>query len=519
MKQKKSSEKIFSAGNAENSRIKLILAIIFLIALICRIYFLKRFIEYDEIWSLLHYSVLSVQQIFSDFSLPNNHPVNTLLIKLLYFSRENAWTIRLGSFAFSLASIWFLYDIGRRTGGKKAACYAALAGAVLPPLVIAGTTARGYAGQFFFILLFADMLIRCRKGKTMPTFCAAASGIAAIISLPSSILYIAPAGLWFVINRIVKKEFFKIHLLCFGSSVLFAAFWYGIHFQDFIQSQSFKYPVYDLNSLLCWLKEYSDMSAVPFFLLPVILWLKRKTKMTWILFSLLLFPLAAALITSPAPGRVYLPSVAAGTLLFAPGRKTVKYNFIFQAIFLICQIAVSLKTLPQTAILTDMASFSKLDGTVMIYPPNDGYPVRWNYPESCEKFHRQLSFASTLERCVLAITRNDVISGTNAAGGAMEWELPFPAKNGKVPYIINLHKTVELEKNEIGILLIPPIRAEGFQTVLENFKNCEYMPLNPWLTMPLFDSRKNTYRYAALAVRPKEKLSIPFQLPLYKIVR
>jgi 4-amino-4-deoxy-L-arabinose transferase-like glycosyltransferase len=131
------SEKIFSAGNAENSRIKLILAIIFLIALISRFYFLKRFIEYDEIWSLLNYSVLNVGQIFSDFSLPNNHPVNTLLIKLLYFSRENAWTIRLGSLAFSLASVWLLYDIGRRTAGKKSACYAALAGAVMPPLVMA----------------------------------------------------------------------------------------------------------------------------------------------------------------------------------------------------------------------------------------------------------------------------------------------------------------------------------------------------------------------------------------------
>ena len=517
MKQKKSSEKFFSAGNAENSRIKLILAIIFLIALISRVYFLKRFIEYDEIWSLLNYSVLNVGQIFSDFSLPNNHPVNTLLIKLLYFSRENAWTIRLGSLAFSLASVWLLYDIGRRTAGKKSACYAALAGAVMPPLVIAGTTARGYAGQFFFLLLFADMLIRCRRGRMLPTVCAAASGIAAIISLPSSILYIAPAGLWFVINRIIKKEFYKFHLICFGFAVLFTAIWYGSHFQDFTQSQSFKYPVDDLNTLLCWLKEYFDMSAIPFFLIPAALWLKRKNKMSWILFSVILFPLAAALITSPAPGRVYLPSAIAGILLFSPSRKTVKYNYIFPAIFLICQIAVSLKTLPGTALLSDMAAFSDINGTVVIYPPNDGYPVRWNYPESCEKFHRQLSFASTLERSALAVTGSNVISGTNAAGGAIEWKLPFPAK-GSAPYIINLQKTAELETNEIGVLLIPPLKAEDFQMILANFKNCEIMPLNPWLTMPLFDSRKNTYKYAALAVRPKEKLSVPARFPLFKIV-
>ena len=166
-----------------------------------------------------------------------------------------------------------------------------------------------------------------------------------------------------------------------------------------------------------------------------------------------------------------------------------------------------------------MAAFSDINGTVVIYPPNDGYPVRWNYPESCEKFHRQLSFASTLERSALAVTRGDVISGTNAAGGAAEWKLPFPAKDGNAPYIINLQKTAELETNEIGVLLIPPLKAEDFQMILANFKNCEIMPLNPWLTMPLFDSRQNTYKYAALAVRPKEKLSVPARFPLFKIVR
>ena len=105
-------------------------------------FLLFRDLEYDEIWSLEKYAILSFSGIFSDLSTPNNHPVNTLLIKFLWFSRENFWSIRLGSMIFSLGTILLLWQLGRKLFSRTAAWYAATAGAFLPV-----PARNGYRGQ------------------------------------------------------------------------------------------------------------------------------------------------------------------------------------------------------------------------------------------------------------------------------------------------------------------------------------------------------------------------------------
>ena len=57
--------------------------IILLVAAVLRLPGLSGEWQYDEIWTLFNFTDLSAGQILTDVSLPNNHPVNTLLMKLL----------------------------------------------------------------------------------------------------------------------------------------------------------------------------------------------------------------------------------------------------------------------------------------------------------------------------------------------------------------------------------------------------------------------------------------------------
>ena len=80
--------------------------IILLIAAVLRLPGLSGEWQYDEIWTLLNFTELGIFQILTDVSLPNNHPVNTLIIKLLKNISEVPQLIRLGVFCTGL---WVVY--------------------------------------------------------------------------------------------------------------------------------------------------------------------------------------------------------------------------------------------------------------------------------------------------------------------------------------------------------------------------------------------------------------------------
>ena len=66
------------------SRTELIPGAILLLAAILRIKGLFSELQYDEIWSLQYFIPLDVFKILTDLALPNNHPVNTLILKFLH---------------------------------------------------------------------------------------------------------------------------------------------------------------------------------------------------------------------------------------------------------------------------------------------------------------------------------------------------------------------------------------------------------------------------------------------------
>ena len=67
-------------------------------ALILPVLLMTANLTYDEWWSLLNFAPLSTLRILTDLSLPNNHPLNTLCLKILHnfsslFLRSSAFII------------------------------------------------------------------------------------------------------------------------------------------------------------------------------------------------------------------------------------------------------------------------------------------------------------------------------------------------------------------------------------------------------------------------------------------
>lgn len=122
-------------------------AIIFFFVLIRIIKTILVPISYDEAFSYLVYSVKSIPGIFSDYTYPNNHIFNTLLIKLsvkLFGGAE--FFIRLPSLAGGILFCIFIYKIADISINRKYSKILFLLLALSNPYLIdINSMARGYS--------------------------------------------------------------------------------------------------------------------------------------------------------------------------------------------------------------------------------------------------------------------------------------------------------------------------------------------------------------------------------------
>ncbi len=108
--------------------------------------------RYDESWTFLLYVNQGWLDVFN-YSAPNNHVLNTLLIKLSIITwGGHPVTLRLPAFLFGLGSVFLSYRLANRLWGGG--YIASLIMASLPYLILFSTNARGYSALVFFTLLF-----------------------------------------------------------------------------------------------------------------------------------------------------------------------------------------------------------------------------------------------------------------------------------------------------------------------------------------------------------------------------
>ena len=496
------------------SKEKFLLLILLIAAAAVRGFLLFRDLEYDEIWSLENYAILPLTKIFSDLATPNNHPINTLLIKLLWFGKENFWMIRIGSLLFSLGSIGLLFLLGRKLFNRTAAWYAAVAGAFLPPMIISGTTARGYAGEIFFLLCFAYSLINSRRGSVIWSIAAAVSGLLAIISLPTAVLYIAPVAIFYLLYLWKKRKIFPVQTVIFSLAALLCAVWFSINFNSFIQQKQFKAEISCFNEFFQWFYSAMAENGIWLWLLPIIFIITTRRKICWILSAVILFPLAAAVITSPGPARVYLPAAAAGIMLCGSVSTAKKWRYHLMLILLIQQILISYPERTEEKKIGRILNAANLNNSIKIYPPTAGYPLRWNHPESVETFFTSLISAAQKDICILFVPEKDKISGVSLDGNTVSLPLPFSLQNNQ-PYVLRLQKTQIVPANTLAFAIFPPMPQENLKALYRNLNPAKVIFLNNWLTIPLKTAESEIHKYMMFAFILDRDVNFSKGYPVY----
>lgn len=174
-----------------------------------RTYFLSQPMRGDEAYSFLKFVNGNVQNLFN-YSEPNNHILNTILIKIstLIWNVHPA-TIRFPVILAGVLSIPLLYGLAREHYSTPSSGLLAIFGfAVHPYFILYATNARGYSIIVFFTIALAlvgmKFIIRPSKAYIFSLSCISALGM---FTIPTMALSIAGITCWLSVLLILKRQY------------------------------------------------------------------------------------------------------------------------------------------------------------------------------------------------------------------------------------------------------------------------------------------------------------------------
>jgi len=148
------------------------LGLIVAVALIFRLRDINGAMTHDESYTFVVYASTSIFNIVTNYQLPNNHVLNSLLIFLstqLFGIRP--WVVRLPALLAGLLMIPASYALAKAIYDKYTALLSALIVAVLPGAVGYSTSGRGYTLVGLFTLLTLWLSDYLRREKNLFAWC------------------------------------------------------------------------------------------------------------------------------------------------------------------------------------------------------------------------------------------------------------------------------------------------------------------------------------------------------------
>ena len=137
---------------------------IFVLAFYFRIEQLNRPLIHDEAYTVTAFASNSFLQAISDYHLPNNHILNTILVFVsIRLFGIAPWAVHIPVFFAGLLLVLGVYFLGCRVYDQKTALLAMLLVALSPAVVEQSTSARGYVLIMLFTILtawLADLVSR-----------------------------------------------------------------------------------------------------------------------------------------------------------------------------------------------------------------------------------------------------------------------------------------------------------------------------------------------------------------------
>lgn len=321
---------ILFKGKRDSLLILIAFAIIFFLGVYLRIMWIGRNLEYDEIWTLLNYSLKPVSEIFTKLSTPNNHPINSLLIK--YSVAVFGFDVIALRIPALISGVFLLILTPALTfhlfRNKFASLASMLLCALSPGLVYYSQIGRGYELQSLLILLVVFFIVLLEKRIMNSSLVVSAillTGIVSILTIPTSILFLFPiilSHIFFLFFEIEKRINFRTQTLRFlrtNSHIITAYFalfvfcllWFGINYHQFKAGQSYGTSVTSIGELLkftCF--TLLALASLPVLLFSLFSWIDKTNR--WLFLSFIffiIFPFAGAIIFKQGPARVYLPLI------------------------------------------------------------------------------------------------------------------------------------------------------------------------------------------------------------------
>ncbi len=436
-----------------NSRFPIAAGAVLLLGILIRLVTFSPGLEYDEIWTFQHYSSASLHTIFTDLATPNNHPLNSLLIKwTACFFTSPAVVLRLSAFLAGIAAIALTGWLIRLLFRSRAAALAGMAFTALNAgLILYSDTGRGYSLQGMLIVLYA--LLVTRYARFRGKWCLAGiflTGIASILTLPTSVLWLFAISLAHCVYEVVRwKKAWKEYLpeavayLLTGGCVLF---WLLYNYSAWKAGQSFGQSVNSLSFFAGFLGSTLFRCAGPCLLLAALiglltaLWKKKNRFLLVSLWWIALFPLLAALFTKTGPPRVYLASVpflaaAAGfglsSLLGGLRRRKLRYPM---ALLLAIALGgldqrINQKIWSRADWLLRFASYRELKPeNFLCISPTSSYPAVWNNPDSLADYLKRFAAFGEDSSRFLTVDSGAILSGLDQdTGSEAGFPLPFPS--------------------------------------------------------------------------------------------
>jgi hypothetical protein len=194
---------------------KLLLSLIVAcIAAAGRAAYLEQPMRYDESWTFLVYVNQRWLDVFN-YSAPNNHVLNSLLIKLSTITwGGHPVVIRLPAFLFGLGSVFLTYRLANRLWGGG--YVASLIMASMPYLILFSTNARGYSALVFFTLLFLLIGIQLLTSlDTTPLIKLSLVTSVGIFNMPVMIYPILCSTAWIVVSLVIDKKSLYVIIIKF----------------------------------------------------------------------------------------------------------------------------------------------------------------------------------------------------------------------------------------------------------------------------------------------------------------
>ncbi|WP_302453685.1 hypothetical protein [Victivallis vadensis] len=368
-----------------------------LVGALLRISGLFSSLEYDEIWTMENFAPKPLSVIFTDLALPNNHPLNTLGVKLCIACFDNPCLIRLPALLTGLGSLLLFPVVAFLWTRRRGAALAATFFFAFSHMAIGyAAQARGYGLQLFFLLLFCAGLqlsgrYRPKRYRHLPEAMVFLGGAGAVLTLPTSILYLAPAALlgWHCWR---KRPFPCLPLkIVLAAGVVLTAGWYLLNYHALRAAQVWGTPVTGAGQFLTLVSDTLLHLNGPVVLLLASAGILLRFRRAWPLLVITAIPFLSAIATNAGGVRVYLPLVVPGALLAGMGLEAIYRRFSAErrrlaAVFTICLVGLFLLnwyvSTPQYKAQDWFSLYDqirKLSPEYMIaLDAGDGYPYTWN---------------------------------------------------------------------------------------------------------------------------------------------